>query len=281
MAWWTTKFENYVFYRKSFSYSLAWWTNNGLKICFLWIYVQKILEKFVFFRPDWQTKFERFVFFELLYKQCSRNLIAKHDSIMRLSIQFHLFFGLAWKMWGICLDAKQKFCTLANSPTCWHKDHISLFQEQVSPRVVQKCICDLSPAVNSGKLETQSQELEVLAKNEDGLNPANCSITALSTSQKNHLLATVEPKELGKWKLFCRIGKVKVKKSSLISDSGAQGQLLPPLRPTLSIASLAVHLVDRLDAAQRHVLHKSVKENTWEKNRLLSVKCRPAPPAAC
>ena len=142
---------------------------------------------------------------------------------MRLSIQFHLFFGLAWKMWGICLDAKQKFCTLANSPTCWHKDHISLFQEQVSPRVVQKCICDLSPAVDSGKLETQSQELEVLAKNEDGLNPANCSITALSTSQKKftywrqlsprnwesescfvelekwkwknlHLFATVEPK---------------------------------------------------------------------------------------
>ena len=108
-------------------------------------------------------------------------------------------------------------------PTCWHKVHIPLFQEQVSPRVVQKCICDLSPAVNSGKLETQSQELEVLAKNEDGLNPANCSITALSTFQKIftywwqlsprnwesescfvelekwkwknlHLLATVEPK---------------------------------------------------------------------------------------
>ena len=76
--------------------------------------------------------------------------------------------------------------------------------------------------------------------------------------------------ELEKWKLFCRIGKVKVEKSSLISDSGAQGQLLPPLCTTLSIASLAVHLVNRLDAAQRHVLHKSVKENTWEKNRLLS-----------
>ena len=138
---------------------------------------------------------------------------------MRLSIQFHLFFGLAWKMWGICLDAKQKFCTLANSPTCWHKDHISLFQEQVSPRVMQKCICDLSPAVDSGKLETQSQELEVLAKNEDGLNPANCSINLSKKitywrqlSPRNwesescfvelekwkwknlHLLATVEPK---------------------------------------------------------------------------------------
>ena len=83
------------------------------------------------------------------------------------------------------MDAKQKFCTLANSPTCWHKDHISVFQEQVSPRVVQKCICDLSPAVNSGKLETQSQELEVLAKNEDGLNPANCLVFELSNFQKN------------------------------------------------------------------------------------------------
>ena len=130
---------------------------------------------------------------------------------MRPGIHFHIFFRLTWKRWGICLNAKQKLWTLASTPTCWHKVHISLFQEQVSPRVVQKCICDLSPAVNSGKLETQSQELEVLAKNEDGLNPANCSITALSTSQKkNHLLVTVEPKELGKWKLFCRIGKVKV-----------------------------------------------------------------------
>ena len=66
LAWWTTKFENCVFYRNSFSYSLAWWTKNGLKISFLWIYIQKILEKFVFFRPDWQTKFARFVFFEWL-----------------------------------------------------------------------------------------------------------------------------------------------------------------------------------------------------------------------
>ena len=182
---------------------------------------------------------------------------------MRLSIQFHLFFGLAWKMWGICLDAKQKFCTLANSPTCWHKDHISLFQEQVSPRVMQKCICDLSPAVDSGKLETQSQELEVLAKNEDGLNPANCSITALSTSQKRiHLLPTAEPKELGKWKLFCRIGKVKVKQSSLISDSGAQGQLLPSLCTTLSISSLPVHLVNCFNTAQSHILQPLLVKET-------------------
>ena len=276
LAWWTTKFENYVFYRKSFSYSLAWWTNNGLKICFLWIYVQKILEKFVFFRPDWQTKFERFVFFELLYKQCSRNLIAEHDYASKHSVSSFLWPGLENVRNLFGRKAKVlHFSKLANLLA--QSSHFTLSRASFTSSDAEVHLWSFS---RSRLRQTWNSVARTWSSCKERRWPQPCKLfdnCTINLSKKIHLLATVEPKELGKWKLFCRIGKVKVKKSSLISDSGAQGQLLPSLCTTLSIPSLPVHLVDRLDAAQRHVLQMSVKENTGWLFLLVHPKTDPDP----
>ena len=79
---------------------------------------------------------------------------------------------------------------------------------------MQECICDLSSAVDSGKLEAESQEFEVLAENKNCLDPGNYVLVWLNTFHP-----------------------------VLIGDSGAKCQFFPPLPPAFSVASLALHLV--------------------------------------
>ena len=68
------------------------------------------------------------------------------------------------------------------------------------------------------------------------------------------------------------------KKTSLIGDCWAQGQLFSSFCPTLSIASLPVHLVNCFNTAQSHIL-----QPYWSKKLSddKTKKCRPAPQAAC
>ena len=99
----------------------------------------------------------------------------------------------------------------------------------VSPRVVQECVCDLSSAVDSGKLETESQEFEVLAENKNCLDPGNYVLVWLNTFHPV-LIGDIEYSGT-------------ILATLLIGDGGTKCQFLPPLPPAFSVASLALHLV--------------------------------------